>query len=63
MTKSIASLLAHGAQVDRALAEREDQPLGLISARGVGQGESASKLREMKEEMDVSLCSVFICVD
>lgn len=49
--------------MDRALAEREDQPLGLIGAGG-GEGESAAKLDEMKEEMDVSMCSFlfFICV-
>lgn len=44
----------------RALAEREDQSLGLIGARRGGGGESSSKLDEMKEEMDVSTCSASV---
>lgn len=53
---SAAALVSRGAQVDRALSEREDhQPLGLVSARGVQEGESASNLDEMKEEMNVSV--------
>lgn len=52
-----------GAQVERALAERGEareggeggrgQPLGLVNDGGEA-GESATKLDEMKEEIDVS---------
>lgn len=58
---SVAAWVSRGAQVDRALAERQDhQHLGLVSARGMGDGEeSASNLDEMKEEMHVSICIFF----
>lgn len=46
-------------QVERALADRGSQALGLVD-RGAEESENAAKLDEMKEEMDVSRSCIFV---